>query len=278
MKGFFALKVLSFFNGGHSIWFSFTSWCMRLNTTIALKGNNIAKLHVPSYVYDFFLLKKKKKNPCLIWTSPWHDNLDHRFFIGITTSLFPTLDRIILKVSSSPRWGRVRLSNVTKHAFIDIIIHNNKTIVSNKLKFDDENLCVYVCFPSVRGLAMRLQPIENAQLAHAKFVFGLRTWSEMVEYMSHWVNVFHVANSWMTVCPRHPATRGANCLVDFEEASKIADNIFDGRTKASSALQQVSLALEADEAAQKVYYYYYATCSQHLIWFLIWFEIHSSYT
>ena len=133
--------------------------------------------------------------------------------------------------------------------------HNNEKIV---FKYSNFMMDTFVClcvFPSIRGLAMRLQPIEDAELAHAKFVAGLRTWPDMVEYMGHWVNVFHIANTWMTVCPRHPATRGANCLVDVEEASQIADNIFDGRTKASSALQQVSLALEADEVAQKVYYY-----------------------
>jgi hypothetical protein len=44
-----------------------------LNTTIALKENNIAKLHVPSYVSDFFLMKKKKRKKIHVLCGPHHD-------------------------------------------------------------------------------------------------------------------------------------------------------------------------------------------------------------
>ena len=100
---------------------------------------------------------------------------------------------------------------------------------------------------------MRLRTIESYEVVHKKIINGAKDWPQLVDYMSYWGNIFHIPNSRFTVCPRHPATRGSNCLVDIEEASLVSDQIFEGREKARGAIEQVDIALEAEEAAQKVF-------------------------
>jgi hypothetical protein len=46
---------------------------VRLNTTIALKESNIAKLHVPSYVSDFFSYEEEKEKKIHVLCGPHHD-------------------------------------------------------------------------------------------------------------------------------------------------------------------------------------------------------------
>lgn len=100
---------------------------------------------------------------------------------------------------------------------------------------------------------MRVKPInENPDHVYKRVKFAAETWPHMVEYSRQWQNVFYIANTKFTVCPRHPATRGANCLVDVEEAKNIADRIFEGRLKCKDVTLLKESAIKAKEVAQTV--------------------------
>jgi len=98
-----------------------------------------------------------------------------------------------------------------------------------------------------------VKPInENPDNIYKRVQHASKAWPAMVEYAHQWQNIFCIANTKMIVCPRHPATRGANCLVDIEEAKNIANRIFEGRLKCNDITLLVESATKAKEAAEMV--------------------------
>lgn len=127
----------------------------------------------------------------------------------------------------------------------------------NKLQFRQKAYLYRLTLISIyflnRGLAMRVKPInENPDNIYKRVKYAAKTWPAMVEYARQWQNVFCILNTRMTVCPRHPATRGANCLVDVEEAANLAERIFEGRLKCKDITMLAESAAKAKEAAERV--------------------------
>ena len=107
---------------------------------------------------------------------------------------------------------------------------------------------VFFCFG--RGLAMRVKPVnENPNQIYKRVKSAVKTWPAMEEYAREWQNFFCISNTKMNVCPKHPAVRGANCLVDVEVAAKIADRIFEGKLKFKDLMKLSESAIKAEKDA-----------------------------
>jgi hypothetical protein len=104
---------------------------------------------------------------------------------------------------------------------------------------------------------MRIKPVaENPDQIYKRIRYATKTWPAMKEYASEWQNIYHIFNTKMTICPKHPATRGANCLVDVEEATNITDCIFEGRLKCTDLIALAKNAIKAKDDAIMVILFY----------------------